>query len=128
MNVKDEIRKAIKEGIYLGTMTDEEEERFIKQLFSFLLDKKNFCTLNDRRLIISVSSIVEDLADIYIARGTLMIQPLAAEGYFQVFMDVLEFVAKKHREEVEAGIGTPIEEVDEEDISTEEDDDGDWWL
>ena len=129
MNVKEEIRRAIKDGIYLGIMSDEEEEKFLKDLFHFLIDKKNFCTFNDRKLIISVSSVVEDLADIYIARDTLKIQPLAAEGYFQVFMDVLEFIAKKHREEVEAAAkNATAEEVDEEDISTEEDDDGDWWL
>jgi len=129
MNVKEEIRRAIRDGIYLGIMSEEEEESLIKELFSFLIKKKNFCTFNERRLIITVSSIVEDLADIYISRNTLKIDPLAAEGYFQVFMDVLEFVAKKHREEMEAKDqenNTPPEDESTEDESTE--DDGELWL
>ena len=129
MNVKEEIRRAIRDGIYLGIMTEEQEESVIRELFSFLIKKKNFCTFSEKRLVITVSSMIEDLADIYISRNTLKIEPLAAVGYFQVFMDVLEFIAKKHREEVEAKDQENkvfLDDDSTEDESTE--DDGELWL
>ena len=43
MNVKDELKKAIKHGINLGILTPEEEQEALMELMTFLINKKNFC-------------------------------------------------------------------------------------
>ena len=118
MNVKDEVQRAIKYGIYLGKFNTKEEKEFILELFSHLIGRNNFCTLKDDDMTIVVTSYDDDLAEIFIHAGTLKITPQSPDGYFQVFMDVLEFLAKKYGEKKET--------IPDEDISTE--DDGEMWL
>mgnify|MGYP003113480515 CR=1 FL=1 len=125
MNVKEEIKRAIKHGIYMGEFSKDEERKFIGELFSFLISKNNFCLFKDNDRTIVVSSIEEDLAEVFIHAGTLKIVPQASEGYFKIFMDVLEFIANKHKEEMKQ-LSSPEDEETEEDDSTE--DDGEWWL
>tara|TARA_R110000824_G_scaffold269567_1_gene458028 strand:- start:88 stop:483 length:396 start_codon:yes stop_codon:yes gene_type:complete len=128
VNVRDEIRKAIEHGIYLGDLGKEEVGEFLKELQTFLIKKGNFCIYNDPTHTIEISNDFRNLARIFIDDNTLRITPLAAEGYFKIFMDVLEFVAGLHREKIEE-----IEKMkqieqknlldcSEEDESTEEDD------
>ena len=56
----------------------------------------------------------------FVHSGTLKILPQASEGYFQVFMDVLEFLAKRYGQTEEQ------EKKIDHDESTE--DDGEMWL
>ena len=125
MNINDEIKRAIKHGIYLGKMTEKEEHSLLTELNSFLIFKKNFCFLTEATGTITVSSAVDDLAEIFIHRGTLKITPLASEGYFKVFMDTLEFISIKHKLEMSESEKKLIGQLDD-DESTE--DDGDMWL
>jgi len=125
MDVSEEIKKAIKHGIYLGRMSEKEEHLFLTELNSFLIVKKNFCFLTELSGTITVSSAVEDLAEVFIHRGTLKITPLASEGYFKVFMDTLEFISVKHKQEMDALEKKNTNEIDD-DESTE--DDGELWL
>jgi hypothetical protein len=125
MNINDEIKRAIKHGIYLGKMTEKEEHSLLTELNSFLIFKKNFCFLTEATGTITVSSAVDDLAEIFIHRGTLKITPLASEGYFKVFMDTLEFISIKHKLEMSESEKKLIGQLDD-DESTE--DDGDLWL
>jgi len=120
MNINDEIKRAIKHGIYLGKMSEEEEATFLTGLNSFLILKKNFCFLTDSTGTIIASSDLEDLAEIFVHRGTLKIVPLTSEGYFKVFIDTLEFISKKYEQE-----NIQLKKLDD-DESTE--DDGDLWL
>jgi len=129
MNVSDEIKKAIKYGIYLGSMSYEKEDKFLKDLNTFLIKKKHFCFYSEVTKTIMVSSDVEDLAEILVHRGTLKVAPMAPEGYFLIFMDVLEFISKKYKKEAglieDKKIPKQSREL-QEDESTE--DDGDMWL
>ena len=125
MNINDEIKRAIKHGIYLGKMAEKEEHSLLTELNSFLIFKKNFCFLTEATGTITVSSDVDDLAEIFIHRGTLKITPLASEGYFKVFMDTLEFISIKHKLEMSESEKKLISQLDD-DESTE--DDGDLWL
>ena len=122
MNVRDEIRKAIEHGIYLGQLTKEEEGEYLKELQTFLIRKGNFCIYHDPTHTIGVSSDFQNLASIFIDSNTLKITPLASEGYFKVFMDVLEFVANSHRENMKQIEQKSSSECSQEDESTEEDD------
>ncbi len=119
MNIREEIQRAIKYGIYLGDLSYTEEKVFLSELFASLIAKKNFCILKDKDRTMVVSSVTEDLAEIFVHEGTLKIIPLSSEGYFKVFMDALEFIAERHKKEVES-----LKDL-EEDESTEEED---WWL
>ena len=103
----------------MGNFNTEEEKEFIMELFSYLIEKKNFCILKDNDMTIVVTSYDDDLAEIFIHAGTLKIIPQSPEGYFQVFMDVLEFLADRYRKE-------KLVEEPEDDDSTE--DDGELWL
>jgi len=125
MNIGEEIKKAIKYGIFLGDISDDESDLFLRELNLFLIKKKNFCFFSDATKVIIVSSDLEDLAEIFIHRGTLKVTPLAAEGYFKIFMDMLEFISKKHKKETEDKAKVKVKTT-EEDESTE--DDGDLWL
>lgn len=122
MNVKEEVQRAIKHGIYIGVTTPKEELKYLNELLFFLNKKKNFSILEEEKRSIKVSSDYDDLADIYIHTGTLKIVPLASEGYFKVFMDVLEFISEKYKKEV---LMIPRSDLDD-DESTE--DDGELWL
>jgi len=122
MNVKEEIKKAIKHGIYLGNLSDAEQKKYLLELFSYLVEKNNFCFLTDNNQTVIVSSVDEEVAEIFVHAGTLKIIPQASDGYFQVFMDVLEFISAKHREEMKQLEKKTINEDD----STE--DDGEMWL
>ena len=120
MNVKEEIQRAIKYGIYLGKFNNKEEKEFIANLFSHLIEKNNFCTLQDDDTTIVITSYDGELAEVFVHSGTLKIIPQASEGYFQVFMDVLEYLAKTYGQEEKE------EKKVEHDESTE--DDGEMWL
>ena len=122
MNVKEEIKKAIKHGIYLGNLSESEQKKYLLELFSYLVEKNNFCFLTDNNQTIIVSSVDEEVAEIFVHAGSLKIIPQASDGYFQVFMDVLEFISAKHREEMKQLEKKTINEDD----STE--DDGEMWL
>lgn len=124
MNIKEEIKKAIKYGISLGSMEPEEQDDFLGDLFTFLIQKNNFCIFKDNNQTILITSDIEELAEIYIHAGTLKVTPLATEGYFKLFMDVLEFISTKHQKEIESL--KKEENKTEGDESTE--DDGDLWL
>jgi hypothetical protein len=126
MNINDEIKRAIKHGIYLGEMSDEKEQVFLTGLNSFLISKNNFCFLTESTGTIVVSSVSEDLAEIFIHRGTLKITPLAAEGYFKIFMDTLEFISKKYEQEPVNAKDKASDQSETDDESTE--DDGELWL
>jgi|10_taG_2_1085330.scaffolds.fasta_scaffold80054_2 hypothetical protein len=119
MNVKQEIKRAIKYGIFLGDLEPEEQEEIFKDLFSFLIEKRNFCTLKDMDKTILVSSDIEELAEVFIHAGTLKVIPLSSDGYFKLFMDVLEFVADRHKKEIESFKN--IKDDSDDDESTEED-------
>tara|TARA_Y100001973_G_C5162150_1_gene314125 strand:- start:110 stop:475 length:366 start_codon:yes stop_codon:yes gene_type:complete len=121
MNVREEVKRAIKYGIYIQEFSLKEEKQFISELFKFLINKKNFCILRDDDRTIMVSSIEEELAEVFVHAGTLKIIPQSNEGYFEVFMDVLEFIANRHKEEMKK-----LSDVDDDDESTEED--GEIWL
>ena len=96
------------------------------ELFSALVAKKNFCTLRDNDKTIIVSTTEEDLAEAFIHEGTLKVIPLATEGYFQIFMDVLEFLADRHKREMqETSEDNTINKFLDDDESTEEED---WWV
>jgi hypothetical protein len=123
MNVKEEIKRAIKYGIFLGDLELEDEGEFLRELFSYLIERKNFCTMKDKDKTIAVSASFGELAEVFIHVGTLKVIPLSPDGYFKVFMDVLEFVAKKHEKEIER-LKDPPKIRDDGDESTEED----WWL
>ena len=124
MNVKEEIKAAIKNGIYMGFKDDEEEKIFFKALFSFLIKKKNFCIYKDNEQTIVVSSDVEDLCEIFIHAGTLKLVPFTSHGVFNVFMDMLEFIAKRHGEEI-TELEKKVNNDPDDDESTEEEE---WWL
>ena len=126
MNINNEIKRAIKHGIYLGKVSDEEEQIFLTGLNSFLISKNNFCFLTESTGTIVVYSVSEDLAEIFIHRGTLKITPLASEGYFKIFMDTLEFISKKHEQETDKVKDKVSDQSDIDDESTE--DDGELWL
>ena len=126
MNISDEIKRAIKHGIYLGKMTEKEEHKLLTELNSFLIIKKNFCFLTETSGTITVSTEYEDLAEIFIHRGTLKITPLSSEGYFKVFMDTLEFISNKHRQEMNVLEDKTNNKSVDDDESTE--DDGEMWL
>ena len=126
MNISDEIKRAIKHGIYLGKMTEKEEHKLLTELNCFLIIKKNFCFLTEVSGTITVSTEYEDLAEIFIHRGTLKITPLSSEGYFKVFMDTLEFISNKHRQEVNVLEDKTNNKSVDDDESTE--DDGEMWL
>ncbi len=113
----------------MGFEDEEEEEDFLNELFAFLIKKKNFCTFKDNDKTIVVSSDVEDLGEIYIHAKTIKITPLAEQGFFKVFMDMLEFLSIRHKADLDKL--KELQSQNEEDISTEEDsesDDGELWL
>ena len=92
------------------------------ELLGFLIRKGNFCIIDEKKLTIMVSSLEGDLTNIVLKQGLLKINPLAAEGYFAVFMDVLEFVALKHKKDLEELENLDQKEDVGSDDSTEEED------
>jgi len=111
MNIKKEIKKAIRHGIYMGYDDEEEEQEFMNELFSFLINKKNFCTYKDNDKTIVVSSDSEDLGEIYIHSKTLKITPLTEVGFFKVFMDMLEFLLEQKRKGLAMNVGQAMSEL-----------------
>ena len=124
MNIQEEIKAAIKEGIYMDFKNQTEKEKFFKELFEFLIDKKNFCVFKDKGHTIVVSSDIEDICEIFIHVDTLKIVPFSSHGFFKIFMDMLEFIAKKYQKEqtgTTLKVPTPKPSDPEGDESTEED-------
>ena len=64
-----------------------------------------------------------DIAEIFIHSGALRVLPFVSEGYFEIFMDVLEYAASRYKKE--------IDELKQSDVETSTDsteDDGEMWL
>ena len=100
MNVKEEIQNVIKNGIAIDTNNDREDDEYRQEMLEFLIRKGNFCIMLEEEKTIVVSSNIEDIADIIIFKSSVFINPLSADGFFKVFMDMLEFIAKNSAEQL----------------------------
>jgi len=100
MNVKEEIQNAIKNGIAIDTNNDREDDEYRQEMLEFLIRKGSFCIMLEEEKTIVVSSNIEDIADIIIFKSSVFINPLSADGFFKVFMDMLEFIAKNSAEQL----------------------------
>lgn len=120
MNVQKQIERVLQSGISIETNSEEEEDNYRQQLLEFLIKKNSFCLMNEEAKAITVSSHYHDIAEIVVVAGSVFITPLSDEGFFKVFMDMLEFIAKKGAEQL------ALEKIEKEKKYEIKDEDLEW--
>ena len=114
-NMKDVIKRAIKNGFDLGFVRNYNEKRVFQGLYDFLVREKYFCSMEDNVIYVG-PDILEDVAEIRIEDKVMKVKPLTDRGFFDTLVTLFKYI--KHLSDVS-------DEMLEEDISTETDDDDD---
>tara|TARA_B100002019_G_scaffold287750_1_gene300239 strand:- start:2399 stop:2767 length:369 start_codon:yes stop_codon:yes gene_type:complete len=112
-DLKDIIRRAIKNGFDLSFVNVYNERKITQDLYDFLVNQKYFCSMEDNVIYVG-PEIVEDVAKITIKNKVMYVKPLTHEGFFDTLVTLFKYIQF---------LSNNQEEDPQEDISTEDYDD-----
>jgi hypothetical protein len=98
--ISGSIKNILKDGINLFLESEEEEQHYADCLFQFLHEETEFPTYLRKGRLIEVENLKMQIAvEIIISDGILYFVPYVAD-VFEIFTEVLKFIAYKHQEVV----------------------------
>ena len=112
-DLKDILRRSVKNGFDLSFVENYNEKVILQGLYDFLVKNHYFCSMENGIIYIGIN-VVDDIAEVTIKNKTMKVKPLEDNGFFEVLVSLFKYV--KH-------LSSFVEEISEEDISTETDDD-----
>jgi len=113
-DIKSLMKRAVKNGFDLNFIKNYNEKAITQGLYDFLIREKYFCSLQDGVIYVG-PDIIEDVAEVRIQDKVMKVTPLSEKGFFDTLVTLFKYI--KHL--------SSIEEVLQEDISTETDSDDD---
>lgn len=111
-DLKDIIRRAVKNGFDLSFVKNYDEKAILQGLYDFLVKNKYYCSM-DGDVIYVGPDIIEDVAEITIKNKTMRVKALTDRGFFDTLVTLFKYI--KH-------LSVQLEEDSDDDISTETDD------
>jgi hypothetical protein len=112
-DVKSLMKRAVKNGFDLSFVENYNEKAIIQGLYDFLIREKYFCSLQDGVIYVG-PDIIEDVAEVRIENKVMKVTPLTEKGFFDTLVTLFKYI--KH-------LSTLMDEMPQEDISTETDED-----
>lgn len=112
-DMKDIIKRAIKNGFDLSFIENYNEKRVFQGLYDYLVRQKYYCSMEENVIYVG-PDIIEDVAEIRIKNRVMYVKPLTERGFFDTLVTLFKYI--EYLSKVQ-------EEQSEEDISTEPDDD-----
>ena len=112
-DLKSILKRSVKNGFDLSFVQNYNEKAVLQGLYDFLVKNHYYCSMEDGVVCIGIN-VVDDIAEVTIQNKTMKVTPLSDKGFFEVLVSLFKYV--KH-------LSSLIEEISEEDISTETDDD-----
>lgn len=112
-DLKDILRRSVKSGFDLSFVQNHNDKALLQCLYDYLVKNYYFCSMEDGIVYVGIN-IVEDIAEVTIVNKTMKVKALTDKGFFEVLLSLFKYV--KH-------LSSSIEEIPQEDISTETDDD-----
>jgi len=112
-DMKDVIRRAIKNGFDLSFIENYNERKITQGLYDYLVRQKYYCSMEDNVIYVG-PDIIEDVAEITIKNKVMHVKPLTDKGFFDTLIALFKYIQYLSQSQ---------EEKEEDDISTEHDDD-----
>lgn len=112
-DLKSILKRSVKNGFDLSFVENYNEKAILQGLYEFLIKNHYFCSMHDGVVCVGIN-VVDDIAEVTIENKTMKVLPLSDKGFFEVLVSLFKYV--KH-------LSSFVEEISEEDISTETDDD-----
>ena len=112
-DLKDILRRSVKSGFDLSFVQNHNDKALLQCLYDYLVKNYYFCSMEDGIVYVGIN-IVEDIAEVTIVNKTMKVKALTDKGFFEVLLSLFKYV--KH-------LSSSLEEIPQEDISTETDDD-----
>ena len=121
-NMKDILRRSMKNGFDLSFVNDYNEKQILQSLYDYLVTNYYYCSMEDGIIYVGID-IVEDIAKIKIEDMCLKVKPIKENGFFEILLTLFKFI--KYISSINIK-----KELDDEDISTETDDESseEMWL
>ena len=116
-NLKNIIRRAIKNGFDLTYIPDYKPHTFATGLYHYLISQQFFCYQEDNKIFVGVD-ILEDIAEVSIEEATMKINPLKESGFYDLIVHLFKYIGIASREKTEEEMTTESLEEDSEE----------WWL
>jgi len=113
--LKDILRRSVKNGFDLSFVENYNEKVLLQGLYGFLVKNYYYCSMEDGVVYVGID-IIEDIAEVRIVDKTMKVKPLKDKGFFEVLVSLFKYVTH---------LSSSIEEIPQEDISTETDDEDD---
>ena len=122
-DLKDIIRRAMKNGFDLSFVKNYNERALLQGLYDFLIKNHYYCSM-DGDVIYVGSDIIEDTAEVRIKNKTMFVKVLTERGFFDTLVTLFKYV--KHladqleEEDSEEDVSTETDELQDDDDSSEE--------
>lgn len=118
-DLKDIIRRAIKNGFDLSFIENYNERKVTQGLYDYLIRQRYFCSMEEDVIYVG-PDIIEDAAEIRIRDRVMYVKPLSERGFFDTLVTLfryIQYLSKSQEERTEDDIST---EYDDDDESSEE--------
>jgi len=99
-NLKDILKRAIKNGFDLSYIPNYRPRTFRNGLYDYLVESKFYCYMEDERIFVGVD-ILDDIAEIYLEDTTMKVVPLSEVGFFDLLVHLFKYIGIASKEKPE---------------------------
>tara|TARA_A100001201_G_scaffold115615_1_gene99280 strand:+ start:2055 stop:2429 length:375 start_codon:yes stop_codon:yes gene_type:complete len=111
-DLKDILKRSIRSGFDLSFAKTYNDKKLLQGLYDYLVKNHYYCSMEDGIVYVGIN-IVDDIAEVTVEDKTMRIKALTDKGFFEVLLSLFKYV--KH-------LSSIVDELPQEDISTETDD------
>tara|TARA_R100000030_G_scaffold5869_1_gene3982 strand:- start:13 stop:384 length:372 start_codon:yes stop_codon:yes gene_type:complete len=121
-DLKDILRRSVKNGFDLSFVKDYNEKTVLQSLYEYLVKNFYYCSMENNVLYVGID-IVEDIAEVKIENKNMKVKPLKQKGFFEILLSLFKFVKFLSSANIE-------KEIEDDDMSTEVDEESseEMWL
>ena len=116
--LKKIIKRALQHGFNLSDLPDYNPKEFKSGLYDYLVEEKYFVTEEPGYIYVG-HDILEDVVEITFEHETMKVQPLAEEGFFEIFIHLFKYISLCSLKEAQDYADEETESYSEEDSSEE---------
>jgi len=99
-NLKDILKRAIKNGFDLSYIPNYRPRTFRNGLYDYLVESKFYCYMEDERIFVGVD-ILDDIAEVYLEDTTMKVVPLSEVGFFDLLVHLFKYIGIASKEKPE---------------------------
>jgi hypothetical protein len=99
-NLKNILRRAIKNGFDLSYIPNYRPRTFRNGLYDYLVESKFYCYMEEERIFVGVN-ILDDIAEVYLEDSTMKVVPLSEVGFFDLLVHLFKYIGIASKEKPE---------------------------